>query len=66
MPIAPLVCVPLSVGIRNDLWAATSQDVASGTYYEPVGVPGKLSPAAKDENLLKKLREWTDHALGEV
>ncbi|KFA53829.1 hypothetical protein S40293_01679 [Stachybotrys chartarum IBT 40293] len=63
-PIAHLFCVPITVGIKNHLWAATSPDVVSGMYYEPVGVPGTLSPAAKDPNLPKRLREWTDRALG--
>ncbi|KAI1498095.1 NAD(P)-binding protein [Biscogniauxia marginata] len=65
-PIAPLICVPVSVGIRNHLWAATSSYVVSSTYYEPVGVPGKLSPAAKDESLSKRLRQWTNDAVSEV
>lgn len=65
-PIAPLFCVPVSVGIRNHLWAATSSDVFSGNYYEPVGVPGMLSDAAKDELLSKRLREWTEDALSGI
>ncbi|RYP09150.1 hypothetical protein DL765_008541 [Monosporascus sp. GIB2] len=64
--IAPLFCVPVLVGIRNHLWAATSPHAVSGTYYEPVGVPGKLSPAAKDESLSKRLREWTDNAVSGI
>ncbi|KAK7752338.1 hypothetical protein SLS62_005674 [Diatrype stigma] len=63
LPIAPLFCVSPSVGIRNHLWAATSPDVVSGMYYEPVGVPGKLSAPAQDEKLLKRLHEWTNDAL---
>ncbi|KAF1979988.1 NAD(P)-binding protein [Bimuria novae-zelandiae CBS 107.79] len=59
-PIAPFFCVPVSVGIINHLWAATSPDVVSGKYYEPVGVPGKESALAKDESLSKKLWDWTE------
>lgn len=66
MPIAPLFSVPVAIGIRNHLWAATSSDVVSGMYYEPVGKPGKLSEAAKDESLWKRLSEWTDATLGNV
>ncbi|KAI1868263.1 hypothetical protein JX265_007086 [Neoarthrinium moseri] len=62
-PIAPLFCVPVTVGIRNHLWAATSTDVVTGTYYEPLGVPGKLSSHAKDEDLFKRFHEWTDDTL---
>ncbi|KAL3450775.1 hypothetical protein BJX65DRAFT_270130 [Aspergillus insuetus] len=62
-PIAPFFCVPVATGIRNHLWAATSPDVVSGSYYEPVGVPGTMSAVAKDEAFNKRLQEWTDEAL---
>ncbi|OTA97028.1 hypothetical protein M434DRAFT_19246 [Hypoxylon sp. CO27-5] len=62
-PISPLFCVPVSVGIRNHLWAATSLDIVSGTYYEPVGVPAKGSTAAQDEKMPDKLWEWTTNEL---
>ncbi|GIJ86876.1 hypothetical protein Asppvi_005774 [Aspergillus pseudoviridinutans] len=65
-PIAPFFCVPVTTGIRNHLWAATSSEVVSGTYYEPVGVPGKLSPALQDESFPGRLREWTDNVLGRI
>ena len=65
-PIAPLFCVPVKIGILNHLWAATSSDVLSSMYYEPVGVPGTRSDAAKDEALSKKLREWTDDTLSGI
>lgn len=58
-PIAPFFCVPVSVGIINHLWAATSPDVVSGSYYEPVGVLGRESALAKDETLGRRLAEWT-------
>jgi retinol dehydrogenase-12 len=60
---APLICVPVTVGILNHLWAATSSKVVSGTYYEPVGVPGKESALAKDRQLSRKLWEWTENEL---
>lgn len=62
-PIAPFFCVPVSVGIVNHLWAATSPDVVSGSYYEPVGVPGKESALAKAEALGKRLAEWTEEQI---
>ncbi|KAL4983895.1 hypothetical protein BDW68DRAFT_168014 [Aspergillus falconensis] len=65
-PIAPFFCVPVTIGIRNHLWAATSSEVVSGTYYEPVGVPGTLSPAVQGESFPRTLREWTDNALSAV
>ncbi|OAL45021.1 NAD(P)-binding protein [Pyrenochaeta sp. DS3sAY3a] len=66
MPIAPYFCVPVSVGIANHLWAATSPEVVSGTYYEPVGVPGKESAIAKDDALSKRLWEWTERQFKDV
>ncbi|KAG2420178.1 hypothetical protein HFD88_004978 [Aspergillus terreus] len=65
-PIAPFFCVPVTTGIRNHLWAATSLEAVSGTYYEPVGVPGKLSPALQDQGFPQRLREWTDNVLGGI
>ncbi|KAI0142832.1 NAD(P)-binding protein [Xylariaceae sp. FL1272] len=65
-PIAPLVCVPVTIGIRNHLWAATSPDVVSGTYYEPVGIAAKTSQAAEDTDMPSKLWEWTSNELGSV
>lgn len=65
-PIAPLFCVPVKIGILNHLWAGTSSNVVSGMYYEPVGVPGTRSDAAKDEILSERLREWTDDALSGI
>ncbi|PKX88689.1 NAD(P)-binding protein [Aspergillus novofumigatus IBT 16806] len=62
-PIAPFFCVPVTTGIRNHLWAATSSEVVSGTYYEPVGVPGTLSQAVQDPTFATRLKEWTDNAL---
>ena len=64
-PIAPFFCVPVKVGIVNGLWAATSKDVVSGRYYEPVGVPGKESGLARDEALGRRLKEWTEEQFGE-
>ncbi|KAL2853301.1 NAD(P)-binding protein [Aspergillus pseudoustus] len=62
-PIAQVFCVPVSTGIKNHLWAATSEDVVSGTYYEPVGVPATLSGVAAEESFVTRLEEWTDEAL---
>jgi hypothetical protein len=61
--IAPFFCVPVSVGIINHLWAVTSPKVVSGTYYEPVGVPGKESALAKDTELSNRLWVWTENEL---
>ncbi|KAI1767966.1 NAD(P)-binding protein [Hypoxylon sp. FL1150] len=62
-PIAPLVCVSVADGVKNHLWAATSPDAESGRYYEPVGVAGKETAVARNEDLFRRLREWTDNEL---
>jgi retinol dehydrogenase-12 len=61
--LAPLICVPVSIGVMNHLWAATSPDLVSGTYYEPVGVAGKETAVARDEKLSRELQKWTDDEL---
>ncbi|KAK6063983.1 short chain dehydrogenase [Seiridium cupressi] len=62
-PIAPLLCVPVTTGVRNHLWAATSPDMVSGKYYDPVGIPDKETTMAKDEDLSRRLWEWTEDEL---
>lgn len=62
-PIAPLMCVTPSEGARNHLWAATSPNVVSGTYYEPVGVPDREGKMAWDNQLREKVWEWTENEL---
>lgn len=66
MPVAPLVCVSVSQGVRNHLWAASSPEVVSGSYYEPVGVGGKETSIAKDDNLADQLWNWTQDELASV
>ncbi|KAK3323664.1 hypothetical protein B0T19DRAFT_426661 [Cercophora scortea] len=57
--VAPLFCTSVAAGARNHLWAATSRDVVSGVYYEPVGVPDRESEVARDMSLSGRLWEWT-------
>jgi hypothetical protein len=51
------------------LWAATApkghpvRKVVCGTYYEPVGVAGELTVAAKNDELGNELWEWTQKEL---
>jgi NAD(P)-dependent dehydrogenase (short-subunit alcohol dehydrogenase family) len=52
-----------SKGTRNQLWAATAKEVKNGEYYLPVGVSGKGSKAANDEELAEKLWKWTEDEL---
>lgn len=62
-PLSPVFCVPVAIGVRNHLWAATGVNVESGKYYEPVGVPDNETDTAKDPSLSKRLWEWTEKEL---
>lgn len=57
------VLASVEKGVRNQLWASVAKNVASGEYYEPVGVSGKASSKARDDELAKKLWEWTEKEL---
>lgn len=55
----------VQVGARNQLWAATGNEVKSGAYYTPVGVEGGRSRMAKDVEgtAAKELWDWTEKEL---
>tara|TARA_R110002003_G_scaffold45_5_gene3483 strand:+ start:32208 stop:32813 length:606 start_codon:yes stop_codon:yes gene_type:complete len=61
--IAPKVGVSVEEGAKNGLWAATSDGVETGRYYEPVGVAGTGSELSRDEELGQRLWEWTQKEL---
>lgn len=63
MIVVPLVGGTVEEGSKNSCWAATAQGVQSGRYYEPIGVLGKGSKLSKDEELGRKLWEWTEKEL---
>ncbi|RAL08786.1 oxidoreductase, short-chain dehydrogenase/reductase family [Aspergillus homomorphus CBS 101889] len=53
-------------GAYNQLWAATTArpDLQNGQFHEPVGILStKLKATARDEDLAKRLWDWTDEAL---
>lgn len=55
---------PVEKGVRNQLWASVATaGVESGEYYEPVGVGGMASAYGKDEELARRLWEWTEREL---
>jgi retinol dehydrogenase 12 len=64
-PLERVLTVPLAVGARNALWAATAKELESGRYYEPVGVPDRESRLARDGNLMRMLAVWTEEQLKE-
>ncbi|GKT53032.1 retinol dehydrogenase [Colletotrichum tofieldiae] len=50
-------------GAKNQIWASVSPDAETGVFYWPVGVKGKDSKHAKNEELSEKLWEWTEKEL---
>ncbi|KAI9768959.1 MAG: hypothetical protein M1840_004555 [Geoglossum simile] len=47
-------------GALNQLWAATSDEVENGAYYNPIGSKSKGSSYAQDGELARKLWDWTE------
>jgi retinol dehydrogenase-12 len=47
--------------VKNQLWAATAEDVVNGEYYEPIGVAGKASKQSSEN--VDKFWEWTKREL---
>ncbi|PFH59524.1 hypothetical protein XA68_12227 [Ophiocordyceps unilateralis] len=62
-PLANFFFTPVDEGAKNQLWASVSKGVKSGEYYEPVGVAGKCNAVGKNEELAKKLWDWTEKEL---
>lgn len=50
-------------GAKNQIWAATADGVQSGTYYVPVGVKGRREKMGGNEDLARRLWEWTEREL---
>ncbi|KAK8050039.1 hypothetical protein PG994_011769 [Apiospora phragmitis] len=50
-------------GVKNQLWASVSKDVVSGEYYTSIGKGGTQSAFAKDDDLARRLWEWTEAEL---
>ncbi|KAL2686958.1 hypothetical protein Neosp_004505 [[Neocosmospora] mangrovei] len=61
--IAPKVVGPISEGVKNHLWATTSLDIENGEFYEPVGQTGGLEGHGLDDEMARKLWEWTEEQL---
>ncbi|KAF4334005.1 alcohol dehydrogenase Bli-4 [Fusarium beomiforme] len=55
--------VDVPTGTLNQLWASTSKDVVSGTYYEPIGRTGLGKPHTNDSALAARLWDWTEKEL---
>jgi len=57
--IQPLLKTP-ERGALTQIWAATSQEAKSGTYYVPVAKENAGSGYARDEKLARELWDWTE------
>ncbi|KAL0578230.1 hypothetical protein V5O48_003767 [Marasmius crinis-equi] len=55
------------VGAYNQTWASTTEksNLVNGRYYEPVGALTKVAKEASNEELAKRLWEWTENELKE-
>lgn len=62
----PFLGKDIREGVFNHLWAATSSNVVSGQYYEPVGISGRASKLSEDTELCRKLWDWTEAELKDV
>lgn len=60
--VVPNVVGPISEGVKNHLWASTSDEIVSGGFYEPVGVVGEVEGIADDEKC-SRLWEWVEKEL---
>ncbi|KAG4264994.1 hypothetical protein FPRO04_00722 [Fusarium proliferatum] len=61
--VASNVAIPISEGVKNHLWATTSPDIENGEFYEPVGKTGGLEGHGLDDEMAKKLWDWTEEQL---
>ncbi|WAO89913.1 Hypothetical protein NCS54_00731700 [Fusarium falciforme] len=61
--VAPKVVIPISEGVKNHLWATTCPDIENGEFYEPVGKTGGLEGHGLDDEMARKLWEWTEEQL---
>ncbi|KAM0432235.1 hypothetical protein ACHAPT_004773 [Fusarium lateritium] len=61
--VVPTVVGPISEGVKNHLWATTSPDIENGEFYEPVGKTGGLEGHGLDDEMTRKLWEWTEEQL---
>ena len=51
-------------GALSQLWCATGKGVVSGRFYFPVGVENAGRGFPENEELRKKLWDWTEEELG--
>ena len=54
---------PVEVVAKHLVWAAMTEDLESGGYYEPLGIKQQGRPETKDKDLIAKLWDWTEEEL---
>jgi NAD(P)-dependent dehydrogenase (short-subunit alcohol dehydrogenase family) len=54
---------PVETVAKHQVWAATTEHIQNGEYYEPLGIVAERRPEAKDERLAEKLWKWTEEEL---
>lgn len=64
--IVTLFKIPVDQGVLNQLWVSVAKGVKSGEYYVPVGVDGSVSSNGKNDELAKKLWDWTERELAKI
>lgn len=65
--VAPLFFLSISQGSLNQLWLATAkkEEIVNGAYYKPIGNLSKGSAYAQDDELARRLWDWTEKELDE-
>ncbi|CAH0039313.1 unnamed protein product [Clonostachys rhizophaga] len=59
-----LLYQPVETVAKHQVWAATTvKELINGEYYDPLGLPGRRRPEATDEDLMKRLWNWTEEEL---
>ena len=61
--VVPNVVIPVEEGVKNHLWAATSLDIKTATYYQSVGNAEAPEGVTADEAMAAKLWDWTKQEL---
>ncbi|KAG5657445.1 hypothetical protein KAF25_006009 [Fusarium avenaceum] len=61
--VAPKLEIPIDEGVKNHLWATTCPDIKNGEFYEPVGKTGGLEGHGLDDEMARKLWDWTEEQL---
>lgn len=61
--LVPKFAKSIDEGVKNQLWAATTEDLVSGMYYEPVGKVGAEKSPDGHSDMAAKLWAWTEKEL---